>query len=83
MSYEKVAQAKKSLIIGAKQVLKSIKSGDVLEVVVAENAERRITDKVLKAADQYEIPIAYVESMKKLGEACGIDVGAAAVAIKK
>ncbi|MGP4072825.1 ribosomal L7Ae/L30e/S12e/Gadd45 family protein [Piscibacillus sp. B03] len=83
MSYEKVAQAKNSLIIGAKQVLKSMKNGDVLEVVIAENAERRITDKVLKAANDYNVPISFVKSMKKLGEAGGIDVGAAAVAIKK
>ena len=27
------------------------------------------------------VPVTYVESMKKLGKACGIDVGAAAVAI--
>ncbi|TFB14734.1 50S ribosomal protein L7ae-like protein [Filobacillus milosensis] len=83
MSYEKVAQAKDSLIIGAKQVLKSMKNGEVLEVVVAENAERRITDKVLKAANDNGVKIVFVESMKKLGEACGIDVGAAAVAIRK
>ncbi|RPF49979.1 ribosomal L7Ae/L30e/S12e/Gadd45 family protein [Aquisalibacillus elongatus] len=83
MSYEKVAQANQSIIIGAKQVIKSIKHGDALEVVVAENAERRITDKVLKAANDYDVPITFVESMKKLGEASGIDVGAAAVAINK
>jgi large subunit ribosomal protein L7A len=83
MSYEKVAQAKSDLIIGAKQVLKSMKHGMVLEVVVAENAERRITDKVLKVANDYDVPISFVQSMKKLGEASGIDVGAAAVAIRK
>lgn len=83
MSYEKVAQAKTSLVIGAKQVLKSMKNGEVLEVVVAENAERRITDKVLRLADELGIPITFVDSMKKLGKASGIEVGAAAVAIKR
>ncbi|MGM8216193.1 50S ribosomal protein L7ae-like protein [Bacillaceae bacterium W0354] len=83
MSYEKVAQANSSLVIGAKQVLKSMKSGEVLEVVIAENAERRITDKVLRLADELGIPITYVDSQKKLGKASGIEVGAAAVAIKR
>jgi len=83
MSYEKVAMAKSNLVIGAKQVLKSMKNGEVLEVVLAENAERRITDKVLSLADELDIPVTYVESMKELGKASGIEVGAATVAIKK
>ncbi|WP_188208016.1 ribosomal L7Ae/L30e/S12e/Gadd45 family protein [Alkalibacillus aidingensis] len=83
MSYEKVAQAQNRLIIGAKQVQKAMKNGEVLEVVVAENAERRITDKIIKIADQFKVTVNYVDSMKELGEACGIDVGAATVAIKK
>ncbi len=83
MSYEKVAEAKFNLVIGAKQVLKSMKNGEVLEVVLAEDAKRQITDKVLSLADELDIPVTYVESMKELGKASGIEVGAATVAIKK
>ncbi|GAA0470087.1 ribosomal L7Ae/L30e/S12e/Gadd45 family protein [Alkalibacillus silvisoli] len=83
MSYEKVAQAQKQLRIGAKQVLKSIKNGEVLEVVIATDAERHVTDKIVKQAEQQNVPVYEVDSMKELGQATGIDVGAATVAITK
>lgn len=54
MSYEKVAEAKNSLVIGAKQVQKAMRDGEVQEVVVAENAERRVTDHILLTAVQNE-----------------------------
>jgi large subunit ribosomal protein L7A len=83
MSYDKVAQAKLKVIIGTKQTLKAMKNGEIIEVVVANDAERRVTEKVVNLAIELEIPLTYVDSMKDLGKACGIDVGAATVAIKK
>jgi large subunit ribosomal protein L7A len=83
MSYDKVAQAKLNVIIGTKQTLKAMKNGEIIEVVVANDAERRVTEKVVNLAKELEIPLTYVDSMKDLGKACGIDVGAATVAIKK
>ncbi|NSL52598.1 50S ribosomal protein L7ae-like protein [Calidifontibacillus erzurumensis] len=81
MSYEKVSQAKE-LVIGTKQTLKAIKEKQVIEVIIAEDADQRVTNKVLVAAEENGIPIFKVDSMKKLGKACGIEVGAATVAIK-
>ena len=43
MSYEKVYQAKKT-IIGTKQTVKAIKSGNVIEIIVAQDADDRITE---------------------------------------
>ncbi|WP_449538473.1 50S ribosomal protein L7ae-like protein [Ferdinandcohnia sp. Marseille-Q9671] len=80
MSYEKVLQAKK-IIIGTKQTAKAIQSNEVSEVVVAEDADRRVINKVLQLAGEQQIPVYKVDSMKKLGKACGIEVGASAVAI--
>lgn len=68
MSYEKVAEAKNSLVIGAKQVQKAMRDGEVQEVVVAENAERRVTDHILLTADQMNVPVVFVDSMKQLGK---------------
>ena len=82
MSYEKVAQANE-VIIGTKQTLKSLESGTVLEVIVANDAERRVVQKVILSAEEKGVPVVYVDSMAKLGTACGIDVGAATVALKK
>jgi large subunit ribosomal protein L7A len=80
MSYEKVSQAHK-IIVGTKQSVKALVNNEVKEVVIAEDADFRITQKVIQSAEQLHIPLTKVSSMKKLGKACGIEVGAAAVAI--
>lgn len=80
MSYDKVSQAK-SIIIGTKQTVKALKRGSVKEVVVAKDADPVLTSSVITLAKEKEIAVSMVESMKKLGKACGIEVGAAAVAI--
>ena len=80
MSYEKVKQAKKT-IIGTKQAVKAIQAGIVTEVIIAQDAEERIIRPVMENAELHRIPVAYVDSRKKLGEACGIAVGATVIAI--
>jgi large subunit ribosomal protein L7A len=80
MSYEKVSNAK-NVIIGNKQTLKALKKGIVTEVVIAEDADDRLVRNVIEAASQFNIPVLKVESMKQLGKACGIQVGASAVGI--
>lgn len=80
MSYEKVLQAK-SIHIGTKQTVRAIKSGDVSEIVIAMDADPRLTSEIVKLAKVTNTPIAYVESKKKLGKACGINVSSAVVAI--
>jgi large subunit ribosomal protein L7A len=82
MSYEKVSQAGSNIVIGTKQTIKALKNGEVNEVIIAEDADRHVTNKVLSVAQEKDVQITKVESMKKLGRACGIDVGAATVAIK-
>jgi large subunit ribosomal protein L7A len=80
MSYEKVLRAKK-LVIGTKQTVKALKEGHVQELIVADDAETRVTAIVINQALATGVPVQYVDSMNKLGNACGIEVGAAAVAI--
>ncbi|MGM7683959.1 50S ribosomal protein L7ae-like protein [Cytobacillus sp. Hm23] len=80
MSYEKVSQAAK-IIIGTKQTVKALKSEAVKEVIVAADADERIINKIVHVAKANDVPINTVDSMKQLGRACGIEVGAATVAI--
>ncbi|SIS61465.1 ribosomal L7Ae/L30e/S12e/Gadd45 family protein [Salimicrobium flavidum] len=82
MSYEKVAQAKSNLVIGTKQTIKAIKAETVKEVIIASDADPEITAKVKRIARQFSVDYHEVPSMKELGNACGIDVDAATVAIK-
>lgn len=83
MSYEKVAKAQSSIVIGTKQTLKAMKQGEISEVLIARDADRQLTQKVINLANELGIPCQHVESMKKLGAACGIEVGASTVAIRK
>lgn len=83
MSYEKVAQVQTRTIIGVKQTLKAMREGSVKEVYIAEDADHFVTEKVAILAKDLDIPLQRVDSMKKLGAACGIDVGASTVAIKQ
>ena len=83
MSYDKVTQARTGIIIGTKQAIKAMKDNRVKEIVIADDADSRVTNKVLELAQELNVPVITVDSMMKLGKACGIDVGAAAVAIKQ
>ncbi|WP_173917962.1 ribosomal L7Ae/L30e/S12e/Gadd45 family protein [Halobacillus sp. Marseille-Q1614] len=83
MSYEKVAQAKSDIVIGTKQTLKAMKNGEVVEVITADDADQSMTSKVAVLAAQLNILHSRVSSMEELGKACGIEVGAATVAIKQ
>ncbi|MCM3164473.1 MULTISPECIES: 50S ribosomal protein L7ae-like protein [Metabacillus] len=80
MSYDKVSQANE-IIVGTKQSVKALMNNEVKEIIIAEDADYRIIQKVIQTAETQKVPLTTVSSMKKLGRACGIEVGAAAVAI--
>ncbi|NBI30344.1 50S ribosomal protein L7ae-like protein [Chengkuizengella marina] len=80
MSYEKVTQANR-LSIGTKQTLKVVERGSATEVYVAKDADPKVTAKVIVLCKDMNVNIIYVDSMKQLGKACGIEVGAAVAAV--
>jgi len=80
MSYEKVKQAKKT-IIGTKQAVKAMKKGLVKEVYIALDVEERIIDLARSTAQENNVHIHYVESKIDLGKACGMRLGASVVAL--
>ncbi|MFY0544911.1 50S ribosomal protein L7ae-like protein [Brevibacillus sp. H7] len=82
MSYEKVERAKE-LTIGVKQTIKAVENQQVDTVFIAEDADKRLTQKVALLCKEKGVPVIYVDSMRRLGKACGIEVGAATAAIKK
>lgn len=82
LSYEKVKQAK-SLTIGTKQTKKAIEQGRVEEVFVADDADPQIILSLISLCKERGIAVVHVNSMKELGKACGIEVGAATAAILK
>lgn len=79
MSYDKVMQANQ-VVIGTKQTMKMIEKGSVLEVYIAQDADQRLITKVESLSRKMGVQITYVDSMKRLGKACGIEVGTAMAA---
>lgn len=82
MSYEKLAQVRSRIIIGLKQTQRAMKNHEVSEVFVAVDADEHLVEQVTTLAKELDIPVTQVDSMKKLGEACGIDVGTSTAAIR-
>jgi large subunit ribosomal protein L7A len=80
LPYEKVKQADK-ISIGTKQATKVIELGQAREVFVAKDADPRVTGKVIALCKKMGVQVTYVDSMKLLGKACGIEVGAAIAAV--
>jgi len=69
--------------IGTKQTMKAVESGLAAEVYVAEDCDQRLISKVVSECDKNGVHINYVPTMTELGEVCGIEVGAAMVAVLK
>lgn len=83
MSYEKVAAVRSKIVIGLKETLKAMKNDEISEVVIAEDADQFITSQVEQLAEVLDIQCLKVNSKKRLGAACGIDVATSTVAIRK
>ncbi|MBO8169382.1 MAG: ribosomal L7Ae/L30e/S12e/Gadd45 family protein [Thermoanaerobacteraceae bacterium] len=80
MSLEEIKNAQKKTV-GTKQTLKAVKKGTAKKVFVAEDAEAHVTADVIKLCKEKDIPLVRVPSMKELGKACDIKVGAATAAV--
>ncbi|RPF42761.1 L7Ae/L30e/S12e/Gadd45 family ribosomal protein [Thermodesulfitimonas autotrophica] len=80
MPYERLISARKKAV-GSKETLKSIERGQAKVVYVAKNAERRITEPIIRACRARGTPLEEVPSMRELGKACGISVNCASAAV--
>ena len=67
-------------VVGAKQLRKALEKGTARFVCLARNADPAITGPIEAECKAHQISYGWVASMEALGQACGIDVGAAAAA---
>ena len=74
---------KSDRVVGAKQVLRALKAGEVKRVFIATEADVFVTRPVYDLCRETKIPVTEVQSMKALGEACGVEVKAAVAAVKR
>ncbi|MDK2798831.1 MAG: large subunit ribosomal protein [Clostridiales bacterium] len=64
-------------VVGIKQAKKAIQNGSAKKVFIAKDAEERVICPIKELCLNKPFEVEYVNSMKELGKACGIDVGAA------
>ncbi|CFX37131.1 Ribosomal protein L7Ae/L30e/S12e/Gadd45 [Syntrophomonas zehnderi OL-4] len=79
MSLNEIREGNK--VIGSKQVKKAITKGLAKKVYLADDAEPHIIGPLQELCRQYQVEIEEVNKMEQLGNACGIEVGSAAVAL--
>lgn len=72
---------KKERVAGAKAAYKAVMQGLAARVYVARDAEERVVKDLLEACRDRGVEVVYVDSMRELGEFCGLRVGASACAI--
>jgi large subunit ribosomal protein L7A len=71
----------KSKVVGTSQVLRALNSKRAKTVYIAQDANHRVVASIYHLCEESRIPVVKVESMRTLGAACGIRVGAAAAAL--
>ena len=72
--------ANRRIVVGSKQLRKALNAGRATLVFLAQNADPAITEPIEAICRQHDIQVNWVRSMTDLGQACGIEVGAAAAA---
>ena len=70
-------------VVGTKQLLRALDEGKIAHAFIAKDADLLITKRGSDRCYAMNIPCTQVESMEKLGHACGIDVKAAAAGLLK
>ena len=69
--------------IGIKQTLKAVESNSAKVVFIAKDADEKIVGSLRELCLSNSVKLEYIDTMKQLGKACGIEVGASAVCLLK
>mgnify|MGYP000941356222 CR=1 FL=1 len=77
---DKLKEAPKKTI-GTKQTLSALQRDQVFMVFIAEDAQHHVVSSLKELCLEKGVDVFTVPTMKELGDACGIQVGAASAAI--
>ncbi len=69
-------QTHENKVVGVKQSTKAVESGQALKAYVADEAAPAVTEPFLKLCEKNGVPCEHADTLKNLGKACGISVGA-------
>lgn len=69
--------------VGARQTVRALRAGRVLRVYLAGDAAPGVTGPVEHLSRELSVEVEWTDTMKQLGQVCGIAVGTAAAAALK
>ena len=70
-------------VVGTRRLVRAVEAGEIAEAYVARDADLFILRQVRQACSDAGVRIVEVDTMKQLGEACGVDVRTASAGIRK
>ena len=70
-------------VVGAKQAKRALRDGRAARLYIAVDADPRLLQPLVQEAVNRQVPVSQVPTMKDLGAACGIAVGAAVAVLVK
>ena len=70
-------------VVGAKQAKRALRDGRAVRLFMAVDADPRLLQPLVQEAVNRQVPVSQVPTMKELGLACGIAVGAAVAVLTK
>ena len=73
-------QSRSKKVVGIKQVRKALREGRARKIWLADDADPALTEPLETACRENGIEVLRVVTMKELGRACAISVGAACAA---
>lgn len=68
-------------VVGLKQTMKAVQRGQAEMVFLAKDAEPHVLRDLKQICGELAVPIEWVASMRELGQAAGIQVSSASVAL--
>ena len=70
-------------VVGTRRLVRAIEAGEISEAYIAQDADLFIVRQVKDACNRAGVRVVEVDTMKQLGEACGVDVKTASAGILK
>ena len=78
---EKLSASNK--VVGTRRLLRALEAGEIAEAYLALDCDLFISRQVTEACNRAGVRLVEVNTMKQLGEACGVQVPTASAGIKK
>jgi len=71
------------LAVGYKQTRRAVIGGDAVKVIIARDADEKITAPLLSLCERHGVETEFADTMSELGNLCGIEVRASSAVILK